>query len=138
MARCLKKYLKTKQRRSEMDKCYEKISEIMTPILPKNWEKVCLYGELGDGSYEFFFYVKIDNVYVQCFDMEKKYNISKNEVSDVFKSLSNVVKTDENMKNSVYFTFTLKSDGSFKTDYEYEEYTNIVTRNKVWKEKFLI
>ena len=110
----------------------------MTPILPKNWEKVCLYGELGDGSYEFFFYVKIDNVYVQCFDMEKKYNISKNEVSDVFKSLSNVVKTDENMKNSVYFTFTLKSDGSFKTDYEYEEYTNIVTRNKVWKEKFLI
>lgn len=121
-----------------MEKLYKEIADVLITVLPEKWERVYLYGELGEGSYEFFFYLYINNEYIQCFNLEKSFNIRKIEISNSFKQLYNIVEKDEIIKNCVYFTFTLTKDGSFKMDYEYEPYDSLTARNDRWKTKYLI
>lgn len=120
-----------------MSTVYQQISDEIIKVLPNNWQKVCLFGTLSQSSYEFFFYVKVNNEYVQCFSLENVSNIKRNEVSKVFRRLYDVLKSDKMVLSSNGFTFVMTADGKFHVDYEYNEIDNIIAYTNTWKKKYL-
>ncbi len=120
------------------DDIFSSLAELLQTVLPSGWEKVRLYSQLNNSSYEFFFYVKIDNTFVQCFNLEKDYGISRKELRQVFKKMYKILlPTQEKMKWFV-MTFLLSNDGTFKADYEYKDYSeNTLEYKDIWETKYL-
>lgn len=121
-----------------MENIYKEIAKNLVTVLPENWEKVCLYCQLTKDSYEFFFYVKVDGNYIQNFDLEKTYKITRKEIRDCFKNLNTVLRSDYESKNYYVMTFILANNGKFTTEYEYTDYSEkSLEYKKNWKEKYL-
>lgn len=121
-----------------MENIYKEIAKNLVTVLPENWEKVCLYCQLTKDSYEFFFHVKVDGNYIQNFDLEKSYKITRKEIRDCFKNLNTVLRSDYESKNYYVMTFILTNNGKFTTEYEYTDYSEkSLEYKKNWKEKYL-
>ncbi|MCI6954319.1 MAG: antitoxin YezG family protein [Spirochaetia bacterium] len=121
-----------------MENIYEEIAKNLVTVLPENWEKVCLYCQLTKNSYEFFFYVKVDGNYIQNFDLEKSYKITRKEIRDCFKNLNTILRPDYEAKSYYVMTFILANNGKFTTEYEYKDYSEkSLEYKKTWKEKYL-
>lgn len=117
---------------------YKEIAENLLDSLPKNWEDVKLYAQLTKSSYEFFFYVKVNGSYIQCFELEKSYLITRKQLRDTFKKLYSIVKPDFEEKKWFAMTFSLTNEGKFNVEYEYTDYTeNTLEYKKLWKSKYL-
>lgn len=117
---------------------YKEIAENLLDSLPKNWEDVKLYAQLTKSSYEFFFYVKVNGSYIQCFELEKSYLITRKQLRDTFKKLYSIVKPDFEEKKWFAMTFSLTNEGKFNVEYEYTDYTeNTLEYKKQWKSKYL-
>lgn len=115
------------------------LADLLLPVLPKDWQNVCLYAQINEMSYEFFFYVKINNVYTQCFDLEKSYGISRKEFREAFKAMYKVLLPEQKEKKWFAMTFLLSCDGKFSAEYEYEDYSeNTLEYKELWKKKFLV
>ena len=56
---------------------YHEIFDILSLVLLKYWEKVFLYYYIREEFYEFFFYVKFGEKFIQYIEFEKFFNISK-------------------------------------------------------------
>src|SRR5574344_140035 len=102
---------------------YQKIGSELVNVLPDNWEKVCLYAQVTEKSYEFFFHVKVDGEYIQCFNLEKTYNITRKELREVFKKLYDTLLGDQKEKNWYVLTYILEKSGKFTTEYEYNDHS---------------
>ena len=117
---------------------YKNVAENLLKVLPKNWEKVYLYSQITESSYEFFFYVKINGVFVQCFELEKDYGISKKHLRDVFKSLNIIIRPDYEEKKWFVMSYFLTNTGKFDVDYEYEDYSEKTFEYKQhWIKKYI-
>lgn len=117
---------------------YKEIAENLVKVLPNGWEDVKLYAQLTKSSYEFFFHVKVNGEYIQCFNLEEKYGISKKMLRDVFKSLYALLKPDFEEKNWFVMTYSLTKAGKFNVDYEYTDYSEKTLEYKEqWKSKYL-
>ena len=118
-----------------MNSNYQVISDIITDVLPENWERVCLYGEVQEDIYEFIFYVYENGHYIQCYD--DKYPFDKEVLFKHFRVLHEMLKTKDDIVNCLNFTFVLMQEGEFNIDFEYETYNDIVVHRNAWKEKYL-
>lgn len=117
---------------------YNEITKNLVTVLPENWDKVCLYCQITNDSYEFFFHVKVEGNYIQSFDLEKSYKISRKELRECFKKLNDVVKPEYEEKKFYVMTFILEKNGKFSTEYEYTDYSErSLDYKKSWKEKYL-
>lgn len=120
------------------DVIYNEITEKLVQVLPEGWEKVCLYCQLTDSTYEFFFHVKVGGKYIQCYDLEKSYKITRAELRDCFKQLYSILKPDYINNHFYVMTFILDRAGKFKTEYEYKDFSEVsLEYKKTWKEKYL-
>lgn len=118
---------------------FKEIAENLVTVLPENWEKVCLYCHMAKGLYDFFFHVKIDGKYIQCFNLEEAYGITEDEVSKCFNKLNNLLKPDYEEKKFYVMTYILESSGKFTTEYEYNDYTKTsIAYIRDWKKKYLV
>ena len=118
---------------------YNKIAENLLDVLPKNCDDVKLYAQLTKTSYEFFFYVKVNGTYIQCFELEKSYSITRKQLREKFKILYSIVKPDFEEKKWFAMTFSLTNAGKFNVDYEYSDYTeNTLEYKELWKAKYLM
>lgn len=106
------------------------IANEIVPYLPDNWERIVLHGYFTDTGYLYYFYVKVDNEYINCLEMEK-YGISEKEIYAIQKSLYNICKAQKVDFHS--FDLEVESNGKFKMHYNYGEQLGI----REWKEKFL-
>lgn len=117
---------------------YKSVAENLLNVLPKEWDNVKLYAQLTKSSYEFFFYVKLNGSYIQCFELEKSYKITKNQLRDTFKKLYLILKPDFEEKKWFAMTFSLTNAGKFNVDYEYTDYSEKTLEYKEqWKAKYL-
>ena len=97
-----------------------------------------MYAQISKDSCEFFFHVKIGVKYINCFDLEKSYGISRKELREKFKELHVLLSPDQKEKNWYVLTFILNSDGKFSVEYEYTDYSeNSLDYQRIWKEKYL-
>lgn len=111
----------------------ELINEIINSlldILPENWLEIKVRLNTNENFFEMFFYVKVKNQWIYCFDLPKSYDISMDEIDDIIDELS-----DEYFNGDVaeYSSATIHclNDGEFQISYEYGERLNFET----WKEQ---
>lgn len=117
----------------------QSITENLIKVLPENWEKVASYIQVTESSYDIFFHVKLNGVYIQCFNLEKDYGITRKELRDSFKKIAESVKNDQNEKKWYVMTFLLSNDGKFSVEYEYNDYSeNSIAYKNQWKTKYLV
>lgn len=130
----------------DMDKFFEKIASRLQPVLPVGWNKVCLYAEIAEKSYEIFFYCFINGTdgAVQCYDLMEEYQIEEEEIDEAFEDIYAILeliwqelkKLEE--KTWTNYTLIFESTGRFK---EYFDYTDLENGSyeykKKWKEKYL-
>lgn len=118
---------------------FKEIAENIVTVLPENWEKVCLYCYMAEYEYEFFFYVKMNGNYIQCFELEKDYGISEESVLECFDKLHDILLPDYEEKKFYVMTYILESSGKFVTEYEYNDYTETsIAYIMDWEKKYLV
>ena len=85
-------------------KYYNKIAENLIMILPNDWEKVVLYTQINNDAYELFFHVKVDGNFYQCYNLDKVFGITNDQINETFNELYNLMLPD--WKDKVWFVCT--------------------------------
>jgi hypothetical protein len=117
---------------------YNKIMELITPLLPIGWKKVVLFNQIEENSYEIFFYVQINNKYVNCYDLEKTYNITRKELRSVFSKIFKLLRPFQSKDKWSTCTFSVSSSGKFNMDYNFDEIPETILEYKEkWLKKYL-
>lgn len=117
---------------------YNEIATNVEALLPKGWQNLVLYSQITKSSYEFFFYVKVNNNYIQCFDLEGLNGITRKQLREAFKQLNTIIKPDYEEKHWYVMTYNLDSSGKFKVDYEYTDFSEkSVEYKELWKVKYI-
>lgn len=119
---------------------FQKIFDMLQPVLPKEWKKLVLYVGYTAGSYTMKYYTSDTNgVYTDCF---RQKNINKAQLINLFMHIDKVVeserkKLDDKNKWSV-MTMIVDIDGSMKSEFEYEDISeNAIAYEQSWKEKYI-
>ncbi len=129
-----------------MQKNFEMIAKKLQSILPQNWEKVCLYSEIEENSYETVFYcfIKGNAQPIQCYNLVDEYEIEEDDIDDVFYEINKILKSEwiklKEKGKDVWtnYTFILESNGKFFEEYDYSDLSEgAYDYKKTWKEKYL-
>lgn len=112
---------------------YQKIADVVVPLLPDGWDKVSLYAQLAEGTYEFMFYVAQNGKFTYCFDLGRD-----EEILDAFDSLYNTILPDWQEKKWSVCTILIERNGKCSIDYDYSIFPEdgLVYKQK-WEEKYL-
>ena len=126
----------------EDTKLFHEIATQLQTVLPQDWEKVCLFAEVTENSYQLFYYVFVKGQHraVQCYNLTKEYQISEGDIDAVFALLAKLLRTSkaENQQTWAIFTFVLSPDGTFHADYDYDDHSeNMFAYKQEWKKKYL-
>ncbi|MEK4069517.1 antitoxin YezG family protein [Peribacillus sp. FSL R5-0717] len=114
---------------SKLNEYYLKIAQTVNGMIPEEWSKVILYGEVNEGTgTAFFFYQPIINdKLIYSHDIPELHSISRIEYRETWRRLIKVLKElldefkDNNQEQWTNLSFTLESTGKFKVDYDYED-----------------
>ena len=116
----------------KMGELYGIIANKVNDIIPDNWEKIYLYGEILDDSREVYFYFKslTNKELVYGHDIPIKYNVDKRMYRQLLRELiSSIVDLYNEYKEnneSVWtnLTFLLDNTGKFNIKYNYDDVLN--------------
>lgn len=118
---------------------YQLIFDEISAFLPLAWERVVIYLEYGEDSYEISFYLKQNGVYTKCFDLSE---ISEEEMLDAFERIDETVSQERNKLPSekwTNMTMLIENDGSMHVDFDYSDLTDAAYQhNKEWKKHYLV
>ena len=119
---------------------FQKMYEILDDVLPEVWTSVVFRAEYREGSYSMKYYVKNKTGnYIDCYNLQE---IAENDIVNAYIKIDKVLyperqKLAEDKRWSV-LTFTIESDGRFKTEFTYadidEDYLKFIGE---WKKKYL-
>ena len=119
---------------------FQKLYEILDDVLPEVWTSVVFRAEYREGSYSMKYYVKNKTGnYIDCYNLQE---IAENDIVNAYIRIDKVLyperqKLAEDKRWSV-LTFTIESDGRFKTEFTYadidEDYLKFIGE---WKKKYL-
>ena len=119
---------------------YNMIADKLLNIIPKEWKEVIFYGQFGNNSYQFEYYVGFGNKeYTKCFDLK---GISKIKILLGFNQINEILQNEREDLNSnkLWTNCTLRFNvlNEFKMDYDYTDLTyDNYSYNAVWKYKYL-
>lgn len=122
------------------EKIYGIIANEILKITSSNWKEIIFYGEFGEGSYEFEYYVNLgDNKFVKCFNLK---DVSMMDILNLFKNINNIISEERKKisKDKLWTNCTLKfnKEGRFKMDFDYTDLSqNSYVYHEVWKYKYL-
>ncbi|RMB01379.1 uncharacterized protein (TIGR01741 family) [Thermoactinomyces vulgaris] len=131
----------------QLEKLYQQIGETIVEMIPEEWEKVYLYGEVGDGyCYAYFYYYPKNSTSPAYFyDITEKLNVPKNEFhklrSQLFDHLVELWETfkEHDQEPWTNLTLFLDSSGKIKIHFDYEDLSdaNPLHRRIIWKYQYL-
>jgi hypothetical protein len=120
-----------------MENVFQMIFDEISKYFPKKWDKVVIYLEYGELSYSFCFYIKIDDKYIKCFDLN---DVKEDDLFDSFEKIDEVLSAErENTSKWTNMTIVVDSKGNLKADMDYTDLSEIAYQyEKEWKSKYLI
>lgn len=119
---------------------FQKVFDILQPILPAEWKKLVLYVGYTSGSYSMKYYTCDDKGnYIDCFSQQ---GISKAQLIKIFmgidKELSTERKLLEGKNRWNVMTMLVDCEGKMKTEYDYSDISeNAIAYEQKWKEKYI-
>lgn len=119
---------------------YQKIYNEISGLLPLEWKKIIFYGENGNDSYLYeFFIVDLDGKTIKCFDLPEIDNIA---MALAFSNINAAVTTEKSeiSKDKQWDIITLIIDnlGNFSAEYQFKEMNyDEYEQHAIWKYRFL-
>lgn len=128
---------------AKLERIYHQIAQTIVEMIPEEWEKVYLYGEVLEGVQStYFYYYPYESdqpIYSldipELFDVEEEeYDQLKGQLYDLLRDLWNESKRDGN-EVWTNLTLILDSSGKFKLEYGYEDLseTDHFVRSMIWR-----
>ncbi len=131
----------------KLGQIYQKIASTLDETIPEEWDKVYMYGEIGEGVRKSYFnyYPKGTNESVYSHNIPEEFEISEDEYDKLwYKLLDNLTELWQEFKNNgqevwTNLTFILDSTGKFKIDYDYTDLSDAddMERHIIWDYKYL-
>ncbi|MDQ7864190.1 DUF600 family protein [Peribacillus frigoritolerans] len=83
-----------KMNESKLNEYYQKIAQTVNEMIPEEWSKVILYGEVneGTGTVFFFYQSNINDKLIYSHDIPELHSISRIEYRDTWQRLIKVLK----------------------------------------------
>ncbi|MBA4548381.1 antitoxin YezG family protein [Thermoactinomyces intermedius] len=132
---------------TQSEKLYQQIGETIVEMIPEEWEKVYLYGEVNEGfCYSFFYYYPENSTSpVYYMDIPKRFHIDQSEFDKVlFQLFDHLEELWETFKKHdqepwTNLTLYLDSSGKIKIHFDYEDLSdaNPLHRRIIWKYRYL-
>lgn len=117
---------------------YNKIANLLVEVLPEGWKNAVMYAHITEDMYEIFFFVKMDNMYYNCFKLEKEFGISRKSIMACFDKIYQTLLNDYKEKNWYNATVQLSNDNKFVINYTYDDQSeNEDTYKANWKQTYL-
>ncbi len=120
---------------------FQKVFDIIQPMLPGGWDKMLLYVAYTEGSYSMKFYTNDGkNGYIDCFSNKA---FGKAQLIKAFMSIDKIISLERKKmaEKDQWSIFTLAVDkaGSMKADFDYTDISeNTIEYERKWKEKYLV
>ena len=118
------------------DKIYQMIFNEVSDFLPDEWTDLIVYLEHGEEAYSYCFYVKTNEKYVKCFDLD----ISEEKLLAAFARIEKKVSKERSKLDKCWSNMTMIVDGNgnMKTDFDYTDLSRgNYQYKKAWKKKYL-
>ncbi len=132
---------------AEMERIYSKIAKKIVQMIPEEWARVFVYGEiLEDVQKGFFYYLTKDgNQPIYSYYIPKLFGVPKEKYGEqreeFLNSLQELWEVFKRSAEPVWTSMTmiLESTGKFKIDYDYEDLTEADDHERliIWKYKYL-
>lgn len=126
---------------------YQQIAELVVDIIPEEWSKVYLYGEIVEGSQTayFYYYPYGSDSPVYSHDITELFTVSESEYSERWHQLVDIIQKlwrefkDNDQESWTNLTLTLENTGKFNIEFNYDDLSNadIHERKTIWKYKYL-
>ena len=107
---------------------------LIDEYLPEKWGKCILHAIIKENYYSITFYVKVNDEFIQCFDLFRKYNIEYSELNALFESIYNLCKPECDNEDYNAFTLIIEPSGHFTVNYHYDK-TEFDLES--WEEEYL-
>ncbi|MDR1978125.1 MAG: antitoxin YezG family protein [Synergistaceae bacterium] len=125
-----------------MTDIFQAIADALQAGLPADWNKICVYIELGDSYYEVTYYCFIDGMTepIQCYKLPELYNITEEQIDSVASGIAAILKEARAKSDDKWSvaTYVLTLDGKFKIDYDYTDLSGgSYNYKKQWKSQYL-
>ena len=131
----------------EMAKAFQKTSQILASLQPKEWKKVVMYAEITSNSYEICYYTKINNKFIKCYNLEGKDGLTRKQHQKVFDEIYKLLLPIQKRTKCYVMTLTLDNSGHMVFDLEYNNpfdekdeekaANNWMKFKKDWEKKYL-
>ncbi len=120
---------------------FQKLYEILDSVVLDVWTKIVFRAEYREGSYTMKYYVKdLKGQYIDCYNLPE---INDDDIVNAYIAIDKVLypsrqKLDSDKRWSV-LTFVIDSEGSFKTEFCYDDIDEDYSEfNEKWKKKYLV
>lgn len=120
--------------------------DVLKPFLPDGWDRLVLFGQMENRTYDFTFYVRQGEGarYRQCFDMAREGQYPRAELLKAFsrlydlcrKAKKELAEQEPGVRAWTRFILVLNSEGRFTIDYEYGDMQLGVPQ--AWKDRYLV
>jgi len=131
----------------KLNEIYSKIANTLNDVIPEDWDKVLMYGEISEGAEEVFFYYYPagQDKPVYSHNIPEIFDISEDEYDELLLQLiDNITELQNELKNNgqepwTNLTFILESNGKFKFEYDYTDLLEVddIAHHAVWEYKYL-
>ena len=123
-----------------MDLNYQKIMDLLSDVLPRNWVKIIFLAEYTSGSYGMKYYADLGTgKYLDCYKISPKLKL---EFIKIFKKInqeiSSVRNALEDNKKWYSMTMSIDKDFNFKVDFDYKNHEeNTLGFMEEWEKKYI-
>ena len=132
---------------NKLNMLYQKIAETVIGIIPEEWSKVYIYGEITEGVRKgfFFYHPEGSDSPIYCHDIPEIFEIGQENYDSLLGEMLDHLEElwyefrDSDQETWTNLTMMIKSDGEFNIDYDYEELSdaNDYERSIIWEHKYL-
>ena len=122
------------------EEIFQKVFDLIQPVLPSGWGKMVLFAGYTAGSYTMKFYTSDKKgAFTDCFSQK---GASKTQLIKTFmgvdKYLSAERKKLADKDRWTVMTMIVSSDGKMKTEFDYADISeNAIAYEQAWKEKYV-
>ena len=119
---------------------FQKLYELLDGVVPDSWTRIVFRAEYREGSYSMKYYVKNSTgKYVDCYSLP---GIKEDDIVTSYIEIDKVLYPErmklQNDRRWSVLTFSIDSDGLFKTDFCYDDIDeNYFEFVEEWKKKYL-
>ncbi|MDA1640947.1 antitoxin YezG family protein [Bacillus cereus group sp. TH177-1LC] len=131
----------------KLSKLYNEIAEVVIDTIPEKWFKVYLYGEVGEGAQEsyFYYYTEENSTPIYSHSIFELFNVPEEEYFKKWHRLLDCIKRmkkefiDNDQEAWTNFTMIFDNTGKFNIDFNYDDLSdeNSHERMIIWEYEHL-